>query len=83
MPIDVLVCNAGVSFIGRLDEVSTSKLEGTVRANILGSVYPIHVAIPLMKSRCSSTTPQSILLISSVAGLVYMKSSKLLIVLAI
>jgi len=70
MPIDVLVCNAGVIFPGEFDTVSTKHLEDTVKVNILGSMYPIHAAIPLMKSRSSPTTPQSILLTSSVAGLV-------------
>ncbi|KAG0558024.1 hypothetical protein KC19_11G173600 [Ceratodon purpureus] len=69
MPIDILVCNAGVVFVGRLDEIPVSQLEDAVRANVLGSVYPIHATIPLMKSRCTSNTPQSIVLVSSVAGL--------------
>lgn len=69
MPIDVLVCNAGVIISGPLDEVSTADLEDTVRINILGSVFPIHAALPLMKCRSSPATPQSILLISSLAGL--------------
>lgn len=70
-PIDVLVCNAGVVFPGQFDRASTAELEDTVRVNLLGSVFPIHAAIPLMKSRSSPTTPQSILLISSLAGLVH------------
>lgn len=70
MPIGILVCNAGVVLSGRFDEVSTSELEDTARANTLGSLFPIHAVIPLMKSRCSSSTPQSIVLVSSVARLV-------------
>lgn len=68
-PIDILVCNAGVIFPGLIDEVSATELEDTVKANLLGTVYPIHAAIPLMKS-CGPRTPKSIVLVSSVAGLV-------------
>lgn len=67
-PIDILVCNAGVIFPGLIDEVSATELEDTVKANLLGTVYPIHAAIPLMKS-CGPRTPKSIVLVSSVAGL--------------
>jgi NAD(P)-dependent dehydrogenase (short-subunit alcohol dehydrogenase family) len=69
-PIDILICNAGIIIPGHFDDVSTKDLEETVTTNVLGSLYPIHAAIPLMKQRCGPNTPQSIVLVSSVAGLV-------------
>ena len=69
-PIDILICNAGIIIPGHFDDVSTKDLEDTVTTNVLGSLYPIHAAIPLMKQRCGPNTPQSIVLVSSVAGLV-------------
>ena len=72
-PIDILICNAGIIIPGHFDDVSTKDLEDTVTTNVLGSLYPIHAAIPLMKQRCGPNTPQSIVLVSSVAGLVSLR----------
>jgi short-subunit dehydrogenase len=63
--VDVLVNNAGVGMVGRLDEVEDlSVYERLARVNYLGSVYPTYHALPhLTRSR------GQIVVVSSLAGL--------------
>ncbi len=68
-PIDVLVCNAGVVFPGHFDEVSITQLDDAMKINVMGSVYPVHAALPLMKQR-NLSNPCSIVFLSSIAGMV-------------
>ncbi|KAG6541094.1 hypothetical protein Mapa_017533 [Marchantia paleacea] len=70
-PIDVLVCNAGLTRSGYLDQMPIEDLELTVRTNIMGTVYPVHTALPLMKQR-SPDHPMSIVFIGSLASLFLM-----------
>ncbi|CAK9876838.1 unnamed protein product [Sphagnum jensenii] len=67
-PIDVLVCNAGVVFPGHFDEVSITQLDDAMKINVMGSVYPVHAALPLMKQR-NLSNPCSIVFLSSIAGM--------------
>ncbi|KAH7296291.1 hypothetical protein KP509_26G018000 [Ceratopteris richardii] len=67
-PIDVLVCNAGITINGLFDTVKISDLDMVTRVNFLGCVYTIHAAIPLMKAR-SKNHPCSIAIMGSLAGL--------------
>ncbi|MCO5550994.1 hypothetical protein L7F22_004489 [Adiantum nelumboides] len=69
-PIDVLVCNAGISIVGPFDTMKVSDLETVTRTNLLGCVYTIHAALPLMKAR-SKHHPCSIVIMSSLSGLVF------------
>jgi 3-dehydrosphinganine reductase len=68
-PIDVLVCNAGTLSVGQIENVSVEDLEHTTKTNLLGCVYTLHAALPLMKSR-SFQNPSSILIMGSMASLV-------------
>jgi short-subunit dehydrogenase len=63
--VDVLVNNAGVGMVARLDEVhDLSIYEQLMRVNYLGSVYPTYYALPhLARSR------GQIVAVSSLAGL--------------
>ena len=63
--IDVLVANAGIGMLARLDETTDlSGYERLMRVNYLGSVYPTYHALPhLKKSR------GQIVAVSSLAGL--------------
>jgi len=48
--VDVLVNNAGITMLGRFDEVTDLGLfERLMRVNYLGSVYCTHFALPLLK----------------------------------
>jgi NAD(P)-dependent dehydrogenase (short-subunit alcohol dehydrogenase family) len=63
--LDVLVANAGIGMLARLDEVTDlSPYERLMRVNFLGSVYPTYYALPhLKKSR------GQIVAVASLAGL--------------
>jgi NADP-dependent 3-hydroxy acid dehydrogenase YdfG len=76
-PIDVLVCNAGLACQGQLDEVDAPRLEYVARTNLLGCVFPLHAALPHLKSR-SFQTPCSVVIMGSSASLVTKKKKKTL-----
>eukprot|EP00250_Pteridium_aquilinum_P015659 c22683_g1_i7 orf=229-1062(+) len=69
-PIDILICNAGTLIPGFLDNATVNELETVIKTNILGCVYPVHAALPLMKARCKEH-PSSIVLMSSLSGLLF------------
>lgn len=69
-PIDVLVCNAGIAKGGYLEDVSISDLEMQYHINLLGSIYPVHAALPLLKPRSLAGHPTSIVFINSLCSLV-------------
>lgn len=69
-PIDILICNAGQVVPGMVDAVDVKTLESVVKTNLLGSVYTIHAALPLMKSR-SVENPSSIVIMSSMSCLCF------------
>ncbi|KAH7442531.1 hypothetical protein KP509_03G092800 [Ceratopteris richardii] len=69
MPIDVLICNAGLAKPGMIGEVEVKDLDLVTKTNFLGCVYPIHAVVPLMKQR-SLENPSSIVIMSSLAGLI-------------
>jgi len=63
--LDVLVANAGVGMLARLDEVSDlSHYERLMRVNFLGSVYPTYHALAHLKR-----SRGQIVAVSSLAGL--------------
>lgn len=64
--LDVLICNAGVlSPNGRIHNLTTDDWERAFRVNVLGAVYGIRAAVPVMRAQGSG----SIVLTASVAGL--------------
>lgn len=67
-PIDVLICNAGLTRGGQLENQTVEDMDLVVRTNLNGSVYPVHAALPLMKER-SKEHPASIVFIGSQASL--------------
>jgi len=58
--MDVLFNNAGIAPGGWFDEVETSVLEQTINVNVLGVIYGIRAALPLLQatdnSLCISTS---------------------------
>ena len=63
-PVDCLVNNAGVMFLGQADTQNPKEWEQMVQVNIMGVLNGIHVVLPGMKQRRSGT----IINISSIAG---------------
>ncbi|MCO5604619.1 hypothetical protein L7F22_058788 [Adiantum nelumboides] len=70
-PIDVLVCNAGLTRGGYLEKSSIQDIDTVIRTNINGSIYPLHEALPSLKEH-SATHPVSIVFISSLASFMFM-----------
>jgi short-subunit dehydrogenase len=63
--LDVLVANAGIGMLARLDEVKDLRpYEELMRVNYLGSVYPTYHALPQLKA-----SRGQIVAVSSLAGL--------------
>lgn len=69
-PIDMLICNAGRVLAGQLDKVNVEDLESLTRTNILGCVFPLHAALPLMKLR-SFENPSSIVIMGSMSSMAF------------
>ena len=63
--LDVLICSAGVSRPGRLEEIPLSSYESMTSINYLGVVYSTLAAMPFMKPQKSGR----LIFISSLAGL--------------
>lgn len=70
-PIDVLICNAGLTRGGYLIDASWEDLDITVRTTFMGTVNALHAALPALKQR-SETHPISIVIMSSLASLFFM-----------
>ena len=63
--IDVLVCSAGVSRPGRMEEIPVEMYERMISVNYLGSLYAVLAVAPYMKRQESGR----LMLVSSLAGL--------------
>ncbi|KAH6559019.1 hypothetical protein KP509_1Z032200 [Ceratopteris richardii] len=70
-PIDVLVCNAGLTRGGYLGDGELQDLEITIQTNFMGTVNALHGALPLLKDH-SRTKPVSIVITASLASLFFM-----------
>eukprot|EP00250_Pteridium_aquilinum_P022577 c25416_g3_i1 orf=98-1168(-) len=70
-PIDVFVCNAGLTRGGYLGDGRIRDLEITMQTNFMGSVNALHAALPLLK-RHSRSQPVSIVIMASLASLFFM-----------
>ncbi|GLJ08863.1 hypothetical protein SUGI_0097280 [Cryptomeria japonica] len=68
-PVDILVCNAGVTKISYLEQVPIEKVAATVGTNLTGTLYTLHAALPLMKQRSSHCHGSAIVLMGSLASL--------------
>eukprot|EP01018_Ginkgo_biloba_P025122 Gb_16341 [translate_table: standard] len=66
-PIDVLICNAGLTRGGQIDNQSVEDVDLIIRTNLTGTIYSVHAALPLMKKH-SKENPTSIVLIGSLAS---------------
>lgn len=62
--IAALVCNAGVTRVGRFEELSSENFETVLRTNYLGTLYPILAAWPYLETAREARLG----LVSSVAG---------------
>ncbi|GLJ08864.1 hypothetical protein SUGI_0097300 [Cryptomeria japonica] len=70
-PVDILVCNAGVTKISYLEQVPIEKVATTVGTNLTGTLYTFHATHPLMEQRSSHCNGSDIVLMGSLASLVY------------
>jgi short-subunit dehydrogenase len=50
-PIDLLIANAGIGHVIRVDAFDAALFEDTIRTNLLGPVYAVEAALPSMLSR--------------------------------
>lgn len=65
---DILVCSAGVSRPGRLEEIPQDMYERMMQVNYLGSLYSAMAVVPFMKQQ-QSPAGGRIMFVSSLAGL--------------
>ena len=65
--LDVLICSAGVSRPGRLEDIPLDMYERMMRVNYLGSLYAAMAVTPFMKSK--QQDGGRIMFVSSLAGL--------------
>lgn len=66
-PIDVLICNQGVSVPQKLEEQTLEEVKFMIDVNLMGTFNLVKAALPGMKNR-SERGPASIAIISSQAG---------------
>lgn len=74
-PIDVIVCNAGITQAGYLEHTDIRDLDKVIRTNVNGTVYALHQALPSLKEWSMEdrhSHPVSIVLISSLASVFFM-----------
>lgn len=62
--LDILVNNAGLGYFGRLESMPVEEIRHLVEVNLMGTVYGIQAAVPVMRSQRSG----HIINISSVVG---------------
>ncbi|GLJ08860.1 hypothetical protein SUGI_0097250 [Cryptomeria japonica] len=68
IPVDVLICNAGVAKVGYLEQMSVEWIDSIVGTNIRGTLYTLKVALPIMKER-SFKHPSALVLVGSIASM--------------
>ena len=74
-PIDVLICNAGITHAGYLEHTDVEDVDRVIRTNINGTVYALHQVLPSLKERSMEDNQShrvSIVIISSLASLFFM-----------
>lgn len=62
--VDLLVCNAGVGWAGRLEDMADTDIDRLVRVNLLAPAYLVRAALPGMLRRGRG----HVVLVSSIAG---------------
>lgn len=68
MPIDLLVCNAGIVGVSYLERQSIEWIDDIVGTNLTGTLYTLRAALPFMKQR-SYRHPLAIVLMGSLGSL--------------
>ena len=77
-PIDVLICNAGITHAGYLEHTDVEDVDRVIRTNINGTVYALHQVLPSLKERSMEDNQShrvSIVIISSLASLSMLSTS--------
>lgn len=62
--LDILINNAGLGYFGRLESMPTEEIRHLFEVNVMGTIYGIQAAVPIMRSQRSG----HIINISSVVG---------------
>ncbi len=62
--LDILINNAGLGYFGRLESMPTQEIRHLFEVNVMGTIYGIQAAVPIMRSQRSG----HIINISSVVG---------------
>ncbi|CAM6018274.1 unnamed protein product [Sphagnum balticum] len=70
-PIDVLICNAGLLRTAYFEDLKLQDIDDLMQTNVMGSVYPVHAALPSLKQR-SRTHPICIVFVASLASLIWL-----------
>lgn len=68
--VDILVANAGATFIGSLEEHTAAGFGRVMDINVTGVFFSVQKFTPLLTAAATTRDPSRVILISSVAGVV-------------
>jgi NAD(P)-dependent dehydrogenase (short-subunit alcohol dehydrogenase family) len=67
--LDALVCSAGVTLTGSLEEIPAKHVNLMIDVNLKGPWLTVRGALPLLREKASATDPSRVVIIGSIGGI--------------